>query len=190
MKKLDKKVILALIIIVLFSISLIMFFNDMMDFFVIIISCTFVLTVYLCLDIFKKEKNKNDTYERDLKKLLKTYDSILVYADNYDITEDSVIYVKNIDELARFCEEMKKTIIFVQEDEACSFILKNDEDLLVYLMKKDKNSKSKIENKIKKMKENVIDLRDENILDDLEKTTVIRFKDNKIYKVSPIRSQK
>lgn len=191
MKNLNSKIILAVITLVFFLFSLILVFNDLVNYAIILFTITGILITLLCIQIFKKEVKKGDLYSLKLKKILKTYDSILVYADtSYEINEDSIVFIKNIDELARFCDEINKTIIYIPEEDSSSFILKSDSDLLVYILKKDENSKSIIEDKIERRRLAMEYLKDDNILEDLEKTTVIRFKDNKIYKVSPIKGGK
>ncbi len=191
MKSLNSKIALAIISLIFFLISMILTFNDMVNYSIISFTVTGILIFLLCVQIFKRETKKEDVYDVKLKKILKTYDSILVYADtSYEINEDSIVYIKNIEELARFCDEINKTIIYIPEEESSCFILKSDSDLLVYVLKKNENSKSIMEDKIEKRKLAIEYLKDENILEDLEKTTVIRFKDNKIYKVSPVRGQK
>ncbi len=191
MKSLNNKIILAVLTLIFFLVSLILTFNDMVNFSIIFFTISGILLFILCIQIFKKDTDKKNLYDVKLKKILKVYDSILVYADtNYEINEDSIVYIKNIDELARFCDEFNKTIIYIPEDESSSFILKNGSDLLVYILKKYDNSKSIIESKIEKRRVSLDSLVDENILEDLDKTTVIRFKDNKVYKVSPVRDKK
>lgn len=148
MESINKKILLALATLVSFLISFILFFNDLINYLIISGTITVILFIYLCIVVFKK-KNKKSNYEVKLRKILKTYDSILIYSNvSYEIDEESITFVKNIEELVRYCDELNKTMVYIQEDESSTFILKNKKELLVYIMKKDEYSKSDMEQKI------------------------------------------
>lgn len=142
-----KKIIVALLTLVSFLTSFILYDNDLTNYLIISITITIILFVYLCIIVFKR-KPKNE-YDKNLSKILKSYDSILVYSDvNYEIEEESITFAKNISDLVRYCDETNKTIIYIEEEEASSFIVKTEEGLLVYIMKKYDYSRSEIEQKI------------------------------------------
>ncbi len=148
MENLSKKIITALITLVLFLISFILFHNDLINYFIISITLTLILFIYLCIIVFVKKKEKND-YDKRLSKILKIYDSLLVYSDtNYNIEDETITFVKRIDDLVRYCDELNKTIIYIEEEESGTFIVKTDVGLLVYIMKKYDYSRSEMEQKI------------------------------------------
>ena len=150
MENINKKILIALATLVSFLISFIFFYNDLISYLIISGTITVVLFIYLCIVVFKKKSKKSD-YDIKLKRILKTYDSILVYSNlSYEIDEENITFVKNIDELVRYCDELNKTIVYIQEDESSTFILKNKKELLVYIMKKDEYSRSDMEQKIHK----------------------------------------
>ncbi len=147
MENLRKKIIVALLTLVSFLTSFILYDNDLTNYLIISITITIILFVCLCIIVFKR-KPKNE-YDKNLSKILKSYDSILVYSDvNYEIEEESITFAKNISDLVRYCDETNKTIIYIEEEEASSFIVKTEEGLLVYIMKKYDYSRSEIEQKI------------------------------------------
>ncbi len=148
MKDLNKKIIIASITLVLFLISFILFHNDLINYFIISVTGTVIMFIYLCIVVFVKKKVKNE-YDRNLKKILRTYDSLLIYSNtDYEINEKNITLVKNINDLTRYCDELNKTIIYIEEADSSSFLMKVDNELLVYIMKRDEYSRSIIEDKI------------------------------------------
>lgn len=189
MENFDKKIILAIITLICFLVSIILFSNDMIDYFIISVTITFVLFIFLCYEVFKSKKTEEKEYNKELKELLKKYDSILVYCDeDYEIDNEVVVFVKNFDDLVKYCDEINKTIVYVKSDDSSAFFLKNSNELLVYIMRKFKDVKSRLEERIDFMIENAEAEEDDDadILDDIEKTTIIKLKNNKIFKVSPM----
>ena len=189
MENFDKKIILAIITLICFLVSIILFSNDMIDYFIISATITFVLFIFLCYEVFKSKKTEEKEYNKELKELLKKYDSILVYCDeDYEIDNEVVVFVKNFDDLVKYCDEINKTIVYVKSDDSSAFFLKNSNELLVYIMRKFKDVKSRLEERIDFMIENAEAEEDDDadILDDIEKTTIIKLKNNKIFKVSPM----
>ena len=189
MKKIDKKIIIGIITLFGFLISLILFSNDIINYFIISMTITTILFIYLCYSAFKVKNSDEKQYDKDLKEVLKKYDSILVYCDNdYEIDGELVIFVKNFEDLVRYCDEINKTIVYVNYEDSSAFYLKNSNELLVYVMRKNKDVKSKIEERIEFMLENAEAEEDseDDILEDIDKTTIIKLKNNKIFKVSPM----
>ena len=189
MENVNRKIILGIITLFCFLISLILFSNDMINYFIITATLTVVLFVFLCFEVFKSKKTEEKQYNKELNELLKKYDSILVYCDeDYEIDGELVVFVKNFDDLVRYCDEINRTIVYVKDEDSSAFYLKNSNELLVYVMRKYKDVKSKLEQRIDNMIANAEaeEDADADILDDIEKTTIIKLKNNKIFKVSPM----
>ena len=99
MKDLNKKIIIASITLVLFLISFILFHNDLINYFIISVTGTVIMFIYLCIVVFVKKKVKNE-YDINLKKILRTYDSLLIYSNtDYEINEKNITLVKNINQI-------------------------------------------------------------------------------------------
>jgi hypothetical protein len=139
-------------------------------------------------------KNDEKTlYDKKIKKILKTYDSILIYSkEEIQLIDQNVIFVKNFKNLLIAQEELNKPIIYAKENESSVFLLQDGNELLVYIMKINDNVDSRYENRLisfinnsrnKKKNANV------KVLDELDKTTIIQLKNNKTYKVSPVRNK-
>ena len=187
----NNKIIISLIVLILFLLSIILLFNDLMNYFIVTITVTIILFIYLCFIVFRKEDDKS-IYDRELKKILKTYDSILIYSDNdYKLNNDNIIIVNDLDDLVKINSVTKRPIIFIKEEKSAVFLLNSETELLAYIKKENKNVVSKYEAKII---EYINDNKDVNnnkkILDNIDKTMLIKLKNDKVYKVSPLNKKK
>ena len=190
-KNMDKMIMLGFFVLITFLISIILFFNDALNYFLVLITITVVLFSYLCVVVFRKNDSVS-VYERELKKILKTYDSILVYSeDDYKIEDEQIIFVKSLNDLIKSSRELNKPIIYVNEEKSCLFIVKEENSLLVYIMKENDGVISKLELKLLKHISQYKNTGDgkTNILDNIDKTTLIQLKNNKVYKVSPVKKK-
>ncbi len=187
MKIIEKTLVCGLVTLVMFLVSFILLFNDLTNYFIISISITTVLFIYLCYNVFSRHDNES-LYKRKLKNILKTYDSILIYLnDDYKLSDENIMFVKSFDSLVVAQDEVSRPIMYLREDKSSVFMLEDDNNLLVYILKMDDATVSKYEIKILNHIEENREVENEMILEDLEKTTFIQLKNNKIYKVSPVR---
>lgn len=188
----NRKIIFTCIITVLmFFISFVFFFNDVMNYFIVCSTCTMILFIYCCCLTFAKKDIKS-LYIKRIKRILKTYDSILVYANsNFAIEDENIIFVKKFDNLLTAQEELNKPIFYIEEEKSSVFLLKDDKEILAFVDKEDEHTESKYENRLRfliedKNEKNDIDSK---ILEQLDKTTIIQLKNNKVYKVSPLKNE-
>ena len=192
MEKEEKLVVVSIVTLVSFVLSMVLLFNDIINYFIVAISITIVTFFYLICVSFEKKDDKNIYYKK-LKKILKTYDSLLVYSkDEIQLKDQNVIFVKNFKNLLVAQEEFNKPIIYADEGESSAFMLQDGNELLVYIMKLNENIDSRYENRlISFINKSRNEKKNSNskILDDLEKTTIIQLKNNKTYKVSPVRKK-
>lgn len=190
MNKNKKMVMVSIITVLLFFISFMLFFYDIINYFIIFSTITTIMFVYFCYLVFSK-KDEKSLYERKLKNILKTYDSILVYSNDRDIIEkENIIFVKRFDDLLTAQEELNKPILYIKEDYSSVFLLQEENELLAYIYKMNDDIESKMEYKLRNIingsKDADEDI-DPNILEQLEKTAIIQLKNNKMYKVSPLK---
>lgn len=190
MEKNKEIISVSLVTIIMFFISFILLFNDVINFFMVFITVTAILFAYLCYIVFSN-KDEKTVYNRKIKKILKTYDSILVYSNyEYDISKQNIIFLKSFDNLLTAREELDTTMIYIEEKESNIFMVKDNKELLVYIFKLNDSVESPFEYKLKdsiEKKQEKKNKSKKNILDDLEKTTIIQLKNDKVYKVSPVR---
>ena len=185
MKNESKTFIYSLLIIGLFVLSFILFFNDMINYSMVSFSITIVLIIFLFTTVFTK-KDARSVYLRKLSGILKNYDADIIYSDSeYEINEKDVLFVKDMDSLLIASCENKTPIIYINEEHSSTFIVKSDTELLVYILKENEDEISDYEHKILKYIENNTKSK-KVLLNDINNETIIKL-DNKFYKVTPMR---
>jgi hypothetical protein len=192
MEREDKLIIAGIATLITIILSFVLLFNDVMNYFIVGASLAGVLFIYLIILAFSKTDDIS-VYNKELRKILKTYDSIIVYTkDEIILTDQNVIFLKKFKDLLKSQEEFNKPILYYEEPQSSVFTVQDGNELLVYIMKINENVDSRNENRFiayvnnsKKQKET-----DVKVLDDLDKTTIIQLKNNKTVKVSPVRKNK
>ena len=136
---------------------------------------------------------KEEKYETKLKKILKTYDSVLVETRKVPVIDsEKVILVNSLDDLIDAQLELRKMIYYFKQSDNCSFVLFDQNQANIFILKSNEEVISPLEieinnNKIKNKNKNDID---EETLNEIDKTTIIKLPNNKAYKISPVRKQK
>ena len=106
---------------------------------------------------------KEEKYETKLKKILKTYDSVLVETRKVPVIDsEKIILVNSIDDLIDAQAELRKMIYFFKQTDNCSFILFDQNQAIIYILKKNDDILSPLEieinnNKIKNKNKGDID---------------------------------
>ena len=136
---------------------------------------------------------KEEKYETKLKKILKTYDSVLVETRKVPVIDsEKVILVNSLDDLIDAQLELRKMIYYFKQSDNCSFVLFDQNQANIFILKSNEEVISPLEieinnNKIKNKNKNDID---EETLNEIDKTTIIKLPNDKAYKISPVRKQK
>lgn len=100
----------------------------------------------------KNSNNYNAKYEKKVNKILKTYNSILVKCRNIPITPDkNIIIVDDINSMVNTQIETRKPILYYQEDNSISFMILDQEEVYIYMLKKSYEIEGKVEAIIKKV---------------------------------------
>lgn len=192
MNKVKKMIYVSFVDAISFALTLLSFNNDFENYSVVLGTITIILFCYLVYLVFSKTDEKI-LYQKKIKNILKTYDSIIVYADKeVELNNENVILIKSLEDLMTAREEIKKPIIYYKENDINHFILKNEDEIMIFTMKLNEDIVSNYENKIKEHieKKKVKSKKKKRILKDLEKTTIIKLDDNKFYKISPVKNKK
>ncbi len=136
---------------------------------------------------------KEEKYETKLKKILKTYDSVLVETRKVPVIDsEKIILVNSLDDLIDAQLELRKMIYYFKQSDNCSFVLFDQNQANIFILKSNEEVISPLEieinnNKIKNKNKNDID---EETLNEIDKTTIIKLPNDKAYKISPVRKQK
>lgn len=135
-------------------------------------------------------RNEEAIYNSTLKKVLNNYDAILVESHNFpDLKGKNIIKVTNMDDLVDAQIEIRKPIYYMIEGEdSCSFVLLDNSEACIYILKQNENVTSPLELIINEYeKHNDIDA---SLLEDIERTTIIKLNNMKSFKVSPYKKDK
>ena len=189
MKKEQTMIILVLITIFAVLITCILFYFDSYNY-GIITTILSLISLSSLLVYMKDSTSNNKFYESTLNNKIKSYSSIMVEADELPFIEDrNIIVVSNFEGLIDAQRTIKKPVYYKKEIETCVFILIDNKEAIVHIYKQDPTAISPYELQLRKIIARGNKDIDHSILDDLEKTTIIKFDNMKKYRVQPIKEK-
>ena len=188
MKESVKGVLFIILALIALSGSYFLYVNDYKGYAMVCVTVALALIVfgvrYLIIG-----SNPTKIYENNIKNILNTFDSVLVKSSTVPkLIGKNIILVEGMDDLIDAQLEIRKPICYYKQTESCSFVLLDDKEAYIYIEKLNSDVLSPIEieiNDIKIKQKNSEDL-DSEMLKDIEKTTIVKLSNKKIYKVSPI----
>lgn len=183
-----KKIILGSLCLLFGVITGLLVFKDVNMYAILTGTITFVLLILFIMDLFS-QRDENSIYKTVLNNVIKTYDAVLINSDNIpDIDDRNVIMVNSIEDLIDAQSEIRKPIYYKKEVDSCSFVLLDDKEACIFILKVNSEVVSPLEiilfEKANKSKNS-----DARLLDEIDKTTIIKLENNKSFKVSPIRDK-
>lgn len=186
-----ENVLITFVVAIVLEIVMILFlyFSDLgvYNLFVIVL---LVITVVSLMIYYKSTQSADSRYESYLKKILKTFDSILVKVIEIPSFEGKrIIRVAGLEDLMDAQAEIRKPITFFEEDNGTSFILLDDNEAYIYVLKK-KNVDLLIDEHIRNYKLENRKTDYSKLFDEIDKTMIVMINNEKAYKVSPIREKK
>jgi len=174
-----------------------------MYFMIINVIPLFMVSFILCVFFFifsvtyiSYSKNEKENFESNVNNILRLYNSILVKTNSFpDIQDKVIIKLDNIEDLIDAQLEIRKPIYYIKQVQTCSFILIDNDEALVYIMKRNDDDISALDiiikdiNIIRKQEDRRKNISDD-LLSDIDRTTVIKLSDTRQFKVSPVRKTK
>lgn len=185
-----KNIVIIFIISILFLLGIIsiLFYLNLITYAITLTIIEVILVIFLFI-FLNNNRSEDSIYKSDLKRIIKTYDSVLVKINDIpDFTEKEVIRVDYFEDLINAQEEVKKPIFYIEDNSSTTFILIDESIICVHILKVNYTIKNQVEekitqDKIKSLYRNV----DESILKDIENTTIIKLSNNKTFRVSPLK---
>ena len=178
-------------LVVLAIVILITFLTDLTGFSIILGALFIILTI--CLGLYlKEEPDEYNGFIKNKKRILRTYDSIIVEVEDIpNIAGKNIIKVKSIEDLVDAQLELREPIYYKNDNDSCFFMLLHYNEACIYILKMNESVVSPTEQSIRYMKEDK-DSKDtsENILDNLENTIVYKLDELRSFKISPIKQEK
>lgn len=189
MKGNNKTLLLVSVLSILVIISVIMFAIEEVSIALFCILFSLFIAVLLHRN-YSLNKSPESLYKGTVANILKTYDAILVEIENLpDISEKKLIQTVSFKDLVNTEYELRKPVYYIHNENAYDFILINKDDAYTYTIKISDDKMSILENfLVEKIREKKNPNTELDMLDSLDKTTVIKVDDNKEYLVSPVRS--
>ncbi len=148
-----------------------------------------VVLIITLITYILNTRNEEAIYNSTLKRVLNNYDAILVESHNFpDLKGKNIIKVTNMDDLVDAQIEIRKPIYYMIEGEdSCSFVLLDNSEACIYILKQNENVTSPLELIVNEYeKHNDIDA---SLLEDIERTTIIKLNNMKSFKVSPYKKK-
>ena len=189
MKKNLKGIIFLGLSLLCIIIGVILINKSLMEYAIFLFTVAFVLAVF-GIGNFIYGNDPVKVYESIVKRILNTYDSILVKSSSVPrLDGKNVILVETIDDLVDAQLEIRKPICYLKQTESCSFVLLDEKEAYVYVEKVNDEVTSPIEIEIResRIRGKNIEEMDAEMLRDIERTTIVKLSNKKSYKVSPIR---
>lgn len=189
----NKKTITICSIIALIILAIVIVITIMCDLtgFSIILGALFAILT-ICLGIYlKEEPDEYSAFIKNKKRILRTYDSIIVEVEDIpNIAGKNVIKVKSIEDLVDAQLELREPIYYKNDNDSCFFMLLHYNEACIYILKMNNGVVSPTEQSIRYMKENKkANPEQENILDNVENTIVYKLDELRSFKISPIRNE-
>jgi len=157
----------------------------------IILSALFAILA-VCLGIYiREEPDEFSTFVKNKRRILKTYNSIIVEVEDIpNIAGKNIIKVKSIEDLVDAQLELREPIYYKNDNDSCFFMLLHYNEACVYILKMNDDVVSPTEQSIKYMKVENDNPKDqkENILENVENTIVYKLDELRSFKISPIRN--
>lgn len=158
MKKKVKIILILFILLITLGLSLYLFINEFIGYAMIFIVLSAILFLLLVTSGLKKEDNES-VYRRELKQILKKYDAILVETSTIpDMDDKNIMLITNIEDMIDASVEIRKPIYYKKENGYCIFILLDNQDICIYVLKSCNDTETAIEMFVKERKENIENL--------------------------------
>ena len=184
-----KLLFLSILLIVFIFLSVILVANDEITVALFTSLLAFFSLVFMLKEI-NDNKNPESLYKAEISDILKSYDTILIELDSIpDLKNKNQIKTLSFKDIVNAEYEYRKPVYYVHNNESYDFILINNNDVYTYTSKLDKEKNSLLEAYYDSISNSNNKTGDLDIIDKLDKTTVIRLDDDKEYVVSPVRDK-
>ena len=157
---------------------------------ILIVVLLVLILIALLYIIFNLNAGQDQDYQKQLKKIITTYEEILVKIEKVPrLLGRTFVKLDDIDSLILIEQETRKPLYYIEGNNCTDFFIITKEEVCTYTIKNNEKIISPLEAYIKEQEDNMPKT-DQKILDDIENTTIIKISDGSVYKVSPLRVDK
>lgn len=189
MKKSEKILVIISMVLVLIAVGLFLYFEvsskAMFGFAVV----SFIVMGIISIIMFSSKTNTDNPFMREVNRILKVYDAVLVNSKNLpNLNGRDIVVVSTIRDLVDAQATVRKPIYYNLVEDSCSFVLLSEKEANVFILKASENVTCPLEVIINERKNGEPKVDDDHkILDNIDKTTVIQLPNKDEVKISPIR---
>lgn len=176
---------LLFLILVIYFISI----NDIV--YAFISAILFILSIITYIRIRKMFTNPTELFIYKVNKIIKTYDSVLIEIETLPkLTDKKIIKATTFKDMANAEYELRKPIYYIKGEHTCDFILLDKKNAYAYIVKESNEYNSVLEICLSNIEKGNKSIDKElDLIDNLDKTTVIKLDNMKELVVSPVRKQ-
>ena len=130
-----KKYVLGGLLVLFGVVTCVLIFSDAIMYAILTGTISFVLLVLFIMNLISN-KDETSIYNSVLNNIIKTYDAVLINSENIpEIDDRNVIMVNSIEDLIDAQAEIRKPIYYKKEIDSCSFLLLDDKEACIYILK-------------------------------------------------------
>jgi len=191
MEKREKIILLIVVELILCLITGLLFVKGLMIYTIFFATLSAIMLIFVILYAVNN-KDENSIYMSTLKNVLRTYDSILVSSEDLpDLKGKNILMINSLEDFIDAQVEIRKPIYYKRDVDSCSFVIVDNKEACVHILKRNDKVVSPLEIKIDELvKESEKKPKKKSILENIEKTTIIKLDNMKSYKVSPVKKSK
>ena len=188
MKKNGKLVFLIIFLLALIGLTVMLYLQELEMYTIFFATLSAVVLLGIVIYAFDNRDEKS-LYLSSLKKLLTSYDAVLVDSENLpELRGKNILVVTNISDMIDAQIEIRKPIYYKRELDSCAFVIIDGKEACVYVMKQNDDVINPLEVRINELAEESNKPKNsKSVLSEIEKTTIIKLDNKKSYKVSPVR---
>ena len=186
----NKKNIICLIITILLLLGSFYLYTIEKYSFLIVVVPLIIVFIYFSFKDVGIKKSPEEEYNSFLKDVMRTYDAVLIdVVDIPNVEGRSIVKVSNFEDLIDAQIEIRKPIYYKRADRSTLFVLLDDKQVCIFILKVDDSEKSSFDRWLSNLEKEKSKF-DDSILKDIENTTIVRLDNNKSYRIIPIRDDK
>ena len=192
MKDSKKKIFIVISILLALVVALV-FLNikEKYTYSIVVVTLLFICIIALLRLFYCSGRTEEEIYNKVLRTILNTYENILIDIDKMpEVNPINIIKVNSFEKMIDIQRERKKPVFYKLSINSCLFMIMDETEIYVYVLRMKEDSYSPLDEIIKNIEKNTEKTEKDNLLlENIEKTTVIKLDNLKEYKISPIREE-
>lgn len=176
-------------------ISIVFYFLHAYDYMIVFIALA-IVAIITTIYYLNHHKTEEDSFNYRFDKLINTYDNIFIKMDSLpDIKDKSIVIIEDIFEVIAKEDENNHHIYYDKGNNTYTFIIIDNDEAFIAFHRLNNDDLCPYEKEIRDLKlsqetPKVEENQKEEMLNDLDNTTIIKLNDDREFKISPIKKKK